>query len=50
MDEIILVGAGGRTCACIEVKQLTSQFKVTGLVEKEKTDKQNDNTVIQYNA
>ena len=38
MNEIILAGAGGHACSCIDVIELTGQFKVAGLVVKEKTD------------
>jgi len=34
MDEIILVGAGGHTHACIDVIELTGQFKIMGFIEK----------------
>jgi len=47
MDEIILVGAGGHARACVEAMELISQLQVTGLVENEKKDKQNDKSVIQ---
>ena len=40
MDEIILVGSGGHARACIDVIELSGQFKVAGLVEKDKTDNQ----------
>jgi len=39
MDEIILVGAGGHTRACIDVIELSGKFKVTGLVDKNKSFK-----------
>ena len=35
MDEIILVGAGGHARSCIDVIELSGQFKVGGLVEKD---------------
>ena len=40
MGEIILVGAGGHARACIDVIELSGQFKVAGLIAKEKTDNQ----------
>ena len=36
MDEIILVGAGGHARSCIDVIELSGQFKIAGLVEKDK--------------
>jgi sugar O-acyltransferase (sialic acid O-acetyltransferase NeuD family) len=38
MDEIILVGSGGHARACIDVIEMTEQFKVAGLIDKTKTD------------
>ena len=38
MDEIILIGAGGHARACIDVIELSRQFKVAGLIAKEKTN------------
>ena len=38
MDEIILVGAGGHARACIDVIEMSGQFKVAGLVEKDRTN------------
>ena len=40
MDKIILVGAGGHARACIDVIEMAGQLKIEGLIEKEKTDKQ----------
>ena len=40
MDEIILVGAGGHARACIDVIELSGQFKVAGLIEKGKMKNQ----------
>ena len=37
MDEILLVGAGGHARACVDVIELSGKFKVSGLVEKDKT-------------
>ena len=34
MDEIILVGAGGHARSCIDVIELSGQFKIAGLVDK----------------
>lgn len=41
MDEIILVGAGSHAIACIDVIEQASQFKIAGLIEKEKITKKN---------
>ena len=38
MYEIILIGAGGHACSCIDVVELTGQFKIAGLVDKQKTN------------
>ena len=38
MDEIILIGAGGHTRACIDVIELSGKFKVAGLIEKNEED------------
>ena len=38
MDEIILIGAGGHARSCIDVIELSRQFKVAGLVAKDDTD------------
>ena len=35
MDDIILVGAGGHTRACIDVIELSGQFNIAGLIEKD---------------
>jgi len=35
MDEIILVGAGGHARSCMDVIELSGQFKIAGLVEKD---------------
>ena len=32
MDEIILIGTGGHSRACIDVIELSGQFKIAGLV------------------
>ena len=40
MNEIILVGAGGHARACIDVIEMSRQFKVAGLVEKDETNNQ----------
>ena len=37
MDEIILVGAGGHTRSCIDVIEISGNFKIAGLVEKKDT-------------
>ena len=37
MDEIILIGAGGHCRACIDVVELADQFKIAGIIEKDKT-------------
>ena len=38
MDEIILVGSGGHSRSCIDVIELTGQYKIAGMVEKDDTD------------
>ena len=40
MDEIILVGSGGHARACIDVIELSGQFKIVGIVGKNETDNQ----------
>ena len=40
MDEIILVGAGGHTRSCIDVIELSRQFKIAGLIEKDEKNGQ----------
>ena len=40
MDEIILVGAGGHARSCIDVIELSGQFIIAGLVEKDETSTQ----------
>lgn len=35
MDKIILVGAGGHVRSCMDVIELSGQFKIAGLVEKD---------------
>ena len=40
MDDIILIGAGGHSRSCIDVIELSLQFKVAGLVEKDETSSQ----------
>ena len=40
MYEIILIGAGGQARACIDVIELSVQFKIVGLVEKDETNSQ----------
>ena len=42
MDDIILVGAGGHARSCLDVIELSGQYKIAGLVEKsEKNDPNN---------
>lgn len=36
MDEIILIGAGGHARSCMDVIEMSGQFKIAGLVEKDK--------------
>ena len=36
MNEIILIGAGGHARSCIDVIEQSGQFKIAGLVEKDK--------------
>ena len=36
MDEIFLVGSGGHARACIDIIEMSGQFNVIGLVEKNK--------------
>ena len=40
MDEIILIGSGGHARACIDVIELSGQFKIVGFVEKNEKDNQ----------
>ena len=40
MHEIILIGAGGHARACIDVIELSNQFKIVGLVERGDTNTQ----------
>jgi len=40
MYDIILIGAGGHARACIDVVELTGQFKIAGLVDKNKANAQ----------
>ena len=40
MDEIIIVGAGGHARACIDVIEMSGQFKVIGLVERDEVSNQ----------
>ena len=40
MDKIILIGAGGHARACIDVIEMSGQFKIVGLIEKEGTNRQ----------
>jgi len=40
MDEIILVGAGGHARSCIDVIELSGQYKIAGLIEKDKKNRQ----------
>ena len=35
MDEIILVGAGGYASVCIDVIELSCQFNIAGIIEKD---------------
>ena len=37
MDEIILVGAGGHSRACMDVIEMSGRYKIAGLVEKNAT-------------
>ena len=48
MDEIILVGAGGHARSCIDVIELSGQYKIAGLVEKDKKNGQESNECHQY--
>ena len=42
MDEIILIGAGGHARSCLDVIELSGQYKIAGLVEKfEKNESKN---------
>jgi sugar O-acyltransferase (sialic acid O-acetyltransferase NeuD family) len=36
MDKILLIGAGGHARACIDVIEMSNQFKIVGLIEKDK--------------
>jgi sugar O-acyltransferase (sialic acid O-acetyltransferase NeuD family) len=40
MDEIILVGAGGHARSCVDVIELSRQFKIAGFIEKDETNSQ----------
>jgi sugar O-acyltransferase (sialic acid O-acetyltransferase NeuD family) len=40
MDETILVGAGGHARSCIDVIELSGQYKIAGLVEKDEKNRQ----------
>lgn len=40
MDKIILVGAGGHAGSCIDVIELSGQYKIAGLIEKDKASNQ----------
>ena len=40
MNEIILIGSGGHARACIDVIELSGQFKIVGFVEKNEKDNQ----------
>ena len=35
MDEIILIGAGGHARSCIDAIELSGQFKIVGIIEKD---------------
>jgi sugar O-acyltransferase (sialic acid O-acetyltransferase NeuD family) len=39
MDEIILIGSGGHARSCIDVIEASGSFKIAGLVEKDKSSK-----------
>lgn len=45
MDKIILVGAGGHARSCIDVLEMSGNFSVAGLIEK---DKINNNDTLGY--
>ena len=38
MNEILLIGAGGHTCACIDVIEISGEYQIVGLIEKDKKD------------
>lgn len=38
MNEIILIGAGGHARSCMDVIELTNLYKITGLVERDDTN------------
>jgi sugar O-acyltransferase (sialic acid O-acetyltransferase NeuD family) len=38
-DEIILIGSGGHARACVDVIELSAQFKIAGFIEKEEVCK-----------
>jgi sugar O-acyltransferase (sialic acid O-acetyltransferase NeuD family) len=40
MDEIILIGAGGHARACVDVIELSGQYKIAGFIEKDETSSQ----------
>ncbi len=40
MEEILIIGSGGHTRACIDVIELSGQFKVVGLIEKDEANSQ----------
>ena len=40
MDEIILIGAGGHARSCIDVIELSGQYKIAGLVEKDGSNRE----------
>jgi sugar O-acyltransferase (sialic acid O-acetyltransferase NeuD family) len=45
MDEIILLGSGGHTKACIDVIESENRFKIAGLIERDAHER---NTVLGY--
>ena len=42
MDKIILIGSGGHARACIDVIELSGQFKIAGFIEKDEASIQNN--------
>ena len=49
MDKIILVGAGGHARSCIDVLEMSGNFSVAGLIEKDKiNNNDNDNDNLGY--
>ncbi len=42
MDDIILIGSGGHARACIDVIELSGEFKVAGFVEKDKATRKSN--------